>query len=83
MTLQHQHEERAPHESGLKDWLASRTGIATCVAVSVLAFLIATGHSAHLMGMLPYLLLLACPLMHVFLHGGRGHHHHHREEREE
>ena len=35
-------------------------------------------HRAHLSGLLEYLpllLLLACPLMHVFMHGRHGHHH--------
>ena len=35
-------------------------------------------HRAHLGGLLQYLpllLLLACPLMHVFMHGRHGHHH--------
>jgi hypothetical protein len=27
-------------------------------------------HRAHLLGALPWLLLLACPLMHRFMHGG-------------
>ena len=31
-------------------------------------------HRAHILGALPYLLLLACPLMHVFMHGGHGGH---------
>ena len=31
-------------------------------------------HSAHILGALPYLLLLACPLMHYFMHGGHGGH---------
>jgi hypothetical protein len=31
-------------------------------------------HTIHVLGILPYLLLLACPLMHVFMH--HGHHHH-------
>ena len=30
-------------------------------------------HTMHVLGALPYLLLLACPLMHVFMH--HGHHH--------
>jgi hypothetical protein len=77
-----QHEEHAPHESGLKDWLYSRTGGATCIALMVLGFLIYTGHSAHLFGAVPYLLILACPLMHLFMHGGHGHHHHHEEKEE-
>ena len=36
-------------------------------------------HRAHLLGVIPYLILLACPLMHLF--GHRGHRHgRHREE---
>lgn len=31
-------------------------------------------HSAHILGVLPYLFLLACPLMHIFMHGGHGSH---------
>lgn len=41
-----------------------------------LAFL-ALEHRVHLLGALPYLLLLACPLMHLFMHhGGHGQEHH-------
>lgn len=29
-------------------------------------------HSAHILGLIPRLFLLACPLMHVFMHGGHG-----------
>ena len=29
-------------------------------------------HRAHLFGILPYALLLACPLMHLFMHPGHG-----------
>jgi DUF2933 family protein len=76
MTLDHHHEHRAEHHSGVEDWLLSRTGIATCVAVAVLGFLIYTGHSAHLLGFVPYLLILSCPLMHIFMHGGHHRHHH-------
>ncbi len=37
-------------------------------------FFLLTEHTAHVFGALPYLLLLACPLMHVFghRHGGHG-----------
>jgi len=27
-------------------------------------------HKVHILGALPYLLLLICPLMHLFMHGG-------------
>ena len=30
-------------------------------------------HQAHILGALPFLFLLACPLMHIFMHGGHGH----------
>jgi hypothetical protein len=29
-------------------------------------------HTMHVLGVLPYLLLLACPLMHMFMHHGHG-----------
>lgn len=41
----------------------------------VAAFFLWTEHRAHLLGILPYLLVLACPLMHLF-HHGHGHHRH-------
>ena len=46
------------------------------LASSVLAigaFFLLTEHTAHLFGALPWLLLLACPLMHLFMHSGHGH----------
>ncbi len=33
-------------------------------------------HRPHLFGWLPYLIILACPLMHLFMHGGHHGHHH-------
>lgn len=41
--------------------------------LAVAAFFMLTEHTAHTLGALPYLLLLACPLMH-FLHHGHGAH---------
>ncbi len=40
----------------------------------IAAFFLFTEHRAHLFGALPFLLLLACPLMHLFHHGGHGGH---------
>jgi len=43
-----------------------------------------TEHRAHLFGWLSsygiWLLLLACPLMHLFMHGGHGSHSSHRDD---
>ena len=34
-------------------------------------FFLLTEHTAHVFGVLPWLLILACPLMHIFMHHGR------------
>jgi hypothetical protein len=38
-------------------------------------YVIWAGHGGHALSYLPYAILLACPLMHVFMHGGHGHGH--------
>ena len=40
----------------------------------IAAFLLLSEPRAHVLGVLPYLLLLACPLMHLFMHHGHGRH---------
>jgi hypothetical protein len=49
--------------------------LALCVFLAIAAFFLWEEHRAHLLGALPYLIVLACPLMHLFMH--RGHHGHH------
>lgn len=61
----HQHDEMRQHSS------RSRWILIGFLAVA--AFFLWTEHRAHLLGALPYLLLLACPLMHLFHHGHHGH----------
>lgn len=41
----------------------------------VLALLLLTGQGGMIWGALPFLLILACPLMHIFMHGGKDHKH--------
>lgn len=41
--------------------------------LAIAGFFLVTEHRAHVLGVLPYLLLLACPLVHFF-HGGHGGH---------
>ncbi len=73
-------QKNDPAQGNGGGWLFSRTGIATLVALPILGFLIYTGHGLHLLGWLPYLLILACPLMHFFMHGGHGGHRHEKAE---
>ncbi len=46
--------------------------------VAVALYFLITEHRAHVVPFLPFLLLAACPLMHLFHH--RGHDHGHDEE---
>jgi hypothetical protein len=47
--------------------------LALLSAAVVAAFFILREHWSHALGLLPYLLLISCPLMHLL-----GHRHHHR-----
>jgi hypothetical protein len=57
-----------------KPFLRSPAGIALCVFLAIAAFFLWTEHRAHVLGALPWLLLAACPLLHLFMHGGHGGH---------
>lgn len=50
--------------------------------LAIAAFFLITEHRAHLLGALPFLLLLACPLMHLFMHHGHDAHAGHNENTE-
>ncbi|MBI3610507.1 MAG: DUF2933 domain-containing protein [Nitrospirae bacterium] len=52
------------------NWLRSRGGLVLLGFLAIAAFFLFTEHRAHLFGALPYLLLLACILLHLFGHGG-------------
>lgn len=41
--------------------------------LSIIGFYLITEHTAHLLGVLPWLILLACPFIHIFMHRGHGH----------
>lgn len=53
----------------------SPMGIFMLVAGAVGIYYLLTEHPAHVAQAVPYLFLLACPLMHLF--HGHGHHGHH------
>jgi len=55
-------------------WLRSRVGLVMSAFLAIAAFFLVTEHTAHFFGILPYLLLLACPLLHQLMHGGRSGH---------
>ena len=52
----------------------SRYAIGLIVFGAIALYFLLSEHRAHLFFALPFLLLLACPLMHVFMHHGHGGH---------
>lgn len=42
--------------------------------LAIAGYFLLTEHAAHVIPFLPWLLLLACPLMHLFMHGGHSGH---------
>ena len=42
--------------------------------LAVATFFLWKEHQAHILGALPWALLLLCPILHFFLHGGHGGH---------
>jgi hypothetical protein len=53
---------------------SSRAKWAFAVFAIIGAFFLLAEHRAHVLAFLPWLILLACPLMHKFMHGGHGGH---------
>ncbi|HET9700693.1 MAG TPA: DUF2933 domain-containing protein [Burkholderiales bacterium] len=75
MTAEHQHD----HESRGNDGSSAAGKWILIGFLAIAGFFLIVEHRAHLYGWLPYLLLLACPLMHLLHgHGGRGSHRGHR-----
>ncbi|WP_372528006.1 DUF2933 domain-containing protein [Piscinibacter sp.] len=73
----HQHPEsggRRPNWSSINQWLL---WIGLAAAVAWLVF----GHGVHLLQAAPFLVVLACPLMHLFGHHGHGGHKNHANHR--
>jgi hypothetical protein len=70
--MNHEHEK---HSQPCSFW-RSRYVLGYIVIGAVAGYFLLTEHMAHVIGALPFLLLLACPLMHIFMHHGHGEHSH-------
>lgn len=53
-----------------KSWWFSTQGIIAILFIAIIGFYVITEHTAHFFGILPFLLILLCPLMHLFMHHG-------------
>ena len=57
-----------------------RFGIVLAGFLIIAGALLLTEHRAHVFGLLIWLPILACPLMHIFMHGGHGGHGSHGDQ---
>ena len=68
----HDHAEHEGQPQG--SFLTSRAGLVMLGFLVIAGALLLTEHRAHVFGVLIWLPLLACPLMHIFMHHGHGGH---------
>ena len=59
---------------GEPNFWGSRVGLVAIAFLAIVGALLLAEHRAHVLGLAPYLLILACPLMHIFMHHGHGGH---------
>ena len=80
--FQHSHERQAPSDRPRGGNRASRWVFWGFALIAV--YFLWTEHRAHVVQFLPFLLLLACPLLHMFHghggHGGHGGHDQHEDK---
>ncbi|MDO8769236.1 MAG: DUF2933 domain-containing protein [Burkholderiaceae bacterium] len=77
--MNHTHDldlDQQPGQIAAPRFWRSRYGIGLVIFGAIAAYFLLTEHRAHFFGALPFLLLLACPLMHVFMHHGHSGHGH-------
>jgi apolipoprotein N-acyltransferase len=56
-------------------WVWSPSGLVLLAFLTIAAFFLITERWAHVLGALPYLLFLLCPVLHLLMYGWHGHGH--------
>lgn len=69
------------HNAKPSFWLSIQ-GMAALGLIGAASYFLLMEHRDHVFALLPYVILLACPLMHIFMHRGHGHGHHTHEHGE-
>ena len=69
-----QHPEHLENRDSPQRNIWSRPNIVLIAFLAIAGFYLITEHQAHVFGYLPFLLLLACVFLHMFMHGGHGGH---------
>ncbi|UVO29688.1 DUF2933 domain-containing protein [Bradyrhizobium arachidis] len=73
MSVQDHSGYRERPQEGLS--LKAKAGLVLMGFMVIAGALLFTEHRTHVLGLLVWLPLLACPLMHFFMHGRHGRHH--------
>lgn len=73
MSVQDQSGYREHPQQGVST--KAKGGLVLIGFLAIAGALLFTEHRAHVLGLLVWLPLLACPLMHFFMHGKHDHHH--------
>ena len=61
-------------------WCPSRTTLLLLGLLVVGGLLLLATYTDYVFAALPFVFILACPLMHVFMHGGHGSHGQHHDD---
>lgn len=69
--MNHNHGDHERPDNALRTVFRSK--VVMIGFLLVIGYFLWTEHRAHVIQFLPLLLLAACPLMHIFMHGGHDH----------
>ena len=62
-----------------RSFWSTPTGWAALGLIAAASYFLLMEHTQHVFQFLPFMILLLCPLMHVFMHGSHGKHEHHED----
>ncbi|MFC7781331.1 DUF2933 domain-containing protein [Legionella taurinensis] len=90
MSPEPKHHPKPPKPQKETRFWSSPSGMVAIIIIGIIGYFLIVEHGAHIasfLGASPFLLLvLLCPLMHLFMHGGHGGHredHHHKSDNED
>jgi cell division protein FtsW (lipid II flippase) len=71
--MAHDHSHHDHGNTASESFWTSRAFLVFLGFAAMAIVLLWEEHRAHFLGVIPYLFVLACPLMHIFMHGGHDH----------
>jgi hypothetical protein len=70
-----EHADHGTPDRSVVKWYKSPVGVALLVLAVGLGYYLWVYHSQHVLAFLPFIFILACPLMHLFMHHDHGRQH--------